>query len=167
MTSHRTHAAILLVVLASGLAGCDGGGSRSATAPSPQPQQAPRPATNSLSGVVYEMTSTGRIPVEGVLVQSDYFHAFPTPDVVTDAQGFFSFRPVWVCPCEWAPWVNAGITAIVVDKEGYEAPAGQPPSVFRHPLYPEAPHDLRVRDVTISGDTRFDVELVRRSDHDE
>lgn len=162
MTANRTHAAILMVALAVGLAGCDGFESRSATAPSPQPQQAPRPTGTGLSGVVYEMTPMGRVPVAGVRVQSDYFHVFPTPDVVTDAQGFFSFRPIWVCPCPWAPWVDAGITVIVVDKEGYEAPAGQPASVFHHPLYPEASRDLRLRDVRINGETRFDVELVRR-----
>jgi hypothetical protein len=87
---------------------------------------------------------------------------FPTPDAATDAQGFFSFRRVWVCPCSWAPWVDAGITAIWVDKDGYEAPAGQPASVFHHPLYPDARRDFQLRDVTINGDTRFDIELVRR-----
>ena len=173
MIANRTHAAMLIVVLASGLAGCEGGGSRSPTAASAlQPQQAPRPAGGGgetyqvadviLSGVVYEMTSTGRVPIEGVRVQSDHFHVFPTPDVETDAQGFFSFRPIWVCPCSWAPWVDAGITSIWVDKDGYQAPAGQPASVFRHPLYPEARLDLRLRDVLINGETRFDVELVRR-----
>ena len=173
MTANRTHAAILIMALASGLAGCEGGSARSPTAPStPQPQQGPRPAGSGqdtyrvadviLSGVVYEMTSIGRVPIEGVRVQSDHFHVFPTPDAVTDAQGLFSFRPIWVCPCSWAPWVDAGITSIWVDKDGYEAPAGQPDSVFHHPLYPEARRDLGLRDVTINGETRVDVELVRR-----
>jgi hypothetical protein len=47
-----------------------------------------------LSGVVYEVTPMGRVPIEGDRVQSDYFHVFPTPDVVTDLNGFFSFRRV-------------------------------------------------------------------------
>lgn len=173
MTANRTRAAIFIVVLASGLVACEGASSRSPTAPSTaQPQQAPRPPGSGpdtyqvadviLSGVVYEMTSMGRVPIAGVRVQSDHFHVFPTADAVTDAQGFFSFRPIWVCPCSWAPWVDSGITVIVIDKEGYEAPAGQPASVFHHPLYPEVPRDLRLRDVPINGETRFDVELVRR-----
>ena len=89
-----------------------------------------------LSGVVYEVTPMGRVPIEGVRIQSDCFHVFPRPDVVTDSQGFFSFRPVWVCPCSWAPWVDAGITSIWVDKDGYEVPAGQQASIFGRRLDP-------------------------------
>jgi hypothetical protein len=49
-----------------------------------------------------------------------------------------------------------------VDKDGYKAPAGQPASVFgRRPGTDIRPDD-RLRDVTINGDTRFDIELVRR-----
>jgi len=170
--TNRTLLGFLLVVLATGLAGCDGASSPSPTAPSTAPQQTPRPAGNGIdtyyvadvivSGVVYEMTPTGRVPIEGVLVRSDYFHMFPTPDVVTDSRGFFSFRPVWVCPCSVAPVVQAGVTALWVDKAGYEAPAGQPASVFGYRLDPDVRPDLRLRDVTINGDTRIDIELVTR-----
>ena len=171
--TNRTHTAILSLVLAAGLVGCDGARPPSPTAPSTaQPQQPPGPAGSGrdtysvadviLSGVVYEETPMGRVPIEGVRVQSDHFHVFPTPDVVTDSQGFFSFRPVWVCPCSWAPPVDAGITAIWVDKDGYKVPAGQPASVFGYRLDPDVLPDYRLRDVTINGDTRFDIELVRR-----
>ncbi len=171
--SSRTHARLLILVVAAGLTGCDGASSRLPTAPSmPQLQQTPRPTGSGpdtyhvadviLSGVVYEVTPMGRVPIEGVRVQSDYFHVFPTSDAVTDSQGFFSFRPVWVCPCSWAPWVDAGVTSIWVDKDGYEAPAGQPASVFHHPLYPDVRSDDRLRAVTINGNTRFDVELIRK-----
>jgi hypothetical protein len=159
--------AILMLVLWSGLAGCGGS---APTAPSAS--RLPQPTGNGrdtyqvadvvLSGVVYEMTSRGRVPIEGVRVQSDYFHVFPTADAITDSQGFFSFRPIWVCPCSWAPWVDAGVTSIWVDKVGYEAPAGQPASIFGRRLDPGVPPDLRLRDVPINGDTPFDVELVRR-----
>ena len=166
--ANRTHTGFLLVVLAAGLAGCEGA-SPAPTAPSTaQPQQLPGPVASGrdtyfvanviLSGVVYEVTPTGRVPIEGVRVQSDYFHVFPTPDAVTDSQGFFSFRRVWVCPCSWAPGVDAGITSIFVDKDGYEVPAGQAASIFGT----DVPTDLRLRDVPIDGDTRFDVQLVRR-----
>jgi len=172
MTTNGTHAAILIVVLTAGLVGCEGGRALSPAAPSPVPQQAPQPpgggpdtyqvADVILSGVVYEMTSKGRVPIEGVRVRSDYFHVLPTPDAVTDAQGVFSVGPLWVCPCSWAPWVDAGITAIWVDRDGYEAPAGQPASIFGRRLDPRARPDLRLRDVLINGDTQFDIELVRR-----
>ena len=176
--TNRTLLGFLLVVIATGLAGCNGASPSSPTPTSTAPQQtppppsAPRPGGNGfdsyyvadviLSGVVYEMTPMGRVPIEGVLVRSDWFHMFPTPDVVTDSRGFFSFGPVWVCPCSVAPVVKAGITAIWVDKGGYEAPAGQPASVFGYRLDPDVRPDLRLRDVTIDGDTRFDVELVKR-----
>jgi len=115
-----------------------------------------------LSGVVYEETPMGRIPVEGVKVWGDYFHVFPAPILVTDAQGFFSFRRVWVCPCSWAPWVDAGITSIYVDKDGYKVPDGQPASTFGRRLDAGVLPDLNLRDVTINGDTRVDIQLVRR-----
>jgi hypothetical protein len=161
----------LLLVLAVGLAGCSGSSAPSPNAPSAQPQQTPPTsggrdtyvvADVTLSGVVYEVTPMGRVPIEGVRVQSDYFHVLPTPDVVTDSQGFFSFRSIWVCPCSWAPLVDAGITAIWVDKDGYKAPAGQPASVFGYRLDPDVLPDYRLRDVTIDGDTRIEIELVRR-----
>jgi len=164
--TNRTHTGLLMLVLAAGLTGCDGAQS---PGPTPLPQQSPRPpgsgpdtfnvANVVLSGVVYEVTPMGRVPIEGVRVQSDHFHVFPTPDAVTDSQGFFSFSRVWVCPCSWAPWVDAGTTAIWVEKEGYEVPAGQPASIFGANAQVK---DRRTRDVTINGDTRFDIELVRR-----
>lgn len=170
---NRTHPGLLVLVLAAGLAGCEGASSRSPTAPStPQPEQAPQPTGSGpdtydvadviLSGVVYEVTPMGRVPIEGVLVQSDWWHMFPTPDVVTDSRGFFSFRPVWVCPCSLAPWVDAGTTALWVNKDGYQAPAGQPASIFHNRPGTTAPPDSHYRDVTINGDTRFDIELVRQ-----
>lgn len=170
--ANRTHTGFLLVVIVAGLASCEGA-SPSPTAPSTAPQQQPPgPARGTpdtylvadvvLSGVVYEMTPMGRVPIEGVRVQSDNFHIFPSPDVVTDSNGFFSFRRVWVCPCSWAPWVDAGITAIYVEKDGYDVPAGQSASIFGRRLNPDVRPDLRLRDVPINGDTRFDVQLVRR-----
>jgi len=171
--TNRTHAGLLVLVLAAELAGCEGASSRSPTAPSgPQTQQTLRPTGSGpdtyqvadviLSGVVYEETPMGRVPIKGVLVRSDWFHMFPTPDAVTDSRGFFSFRPVWVCPCSVAPWVDAGITAIWVDKDGYEVRAGEPTSTFNDRPGTTAPPDSRLRDVRINGDTRFDIELVRR-----
>jgi hypothetical protein len=174
--TNRRQRGFLLLVLAAGLTGCDGAHPSGPSAPSrPQPQQTPRPTGNGpdtyhvadviRSGVVYEVTPMGRVPIEGVLVLSDWFHLFPAPpapSAITDSQGFFSFRPVWVCPCSWAPWVDGGITSIWVDKNGYEVPAGQPASIFGRRLDADVLPDGRLRDVTINGNTRFDIELVRR-----
>ena len=59
-------------------------------------------------------------------------------------------------------WVDAGVTALWVDKDSYEAPAGEPTSTFNNRPGTTGPPDRRLRDVTIKGDTRFDIELVRR-----
>jgi hypothetical protein len=58
--------------------------------------------------------------------------------------------------------VDAGITSIYVDKDGYEVPDGQPASIFGRRLDPGVRPDLRLRDVPINGDTRIDIQLVRR-----
>ncbi len=166
--TNRTQTGLHLLILAATLSGCDGAPS---PRPTPLPPQTPQTtgrgpdaysvAAVILSGVVYEVTPAGRVPIEGVRIVSDFFHVFPTPDAVTDSEGFFSFKRVWVCPCSWAPWVGAGITSILVEKDGYEIPAGQPASTFGRLNHDVRP-DLRLRDVPIDGDTRFDVELVRR-----
>ena len=106
-----------------------------------------------LSGVVYEVTPTGRVPIEGVI-----FYSSEQALGATDINGLFSVRPVWVCPCSWAPSVDAAITAIYWEKDGYEDPAGQPDSIF----CPGRVSGAGWRDVKINGDTRLDIELVRR-----
>jgi hypothetical protein len=105
-----------------------------------------------LSGVVYEVTPAGRVPIQGV-----QFYSSETAGGVTDINGVFKVHPVWVCPCEWAPSVEANITAIAFEKAGYELPAGLPPSRFD--FTGGSDHH---RDVKIEGDTRIDVELVRK-----
>jgi len=104
-----------------------------------------------VSGVIFEMTPTGRVPIEGATVANGegWFG-------LTDADGSFSFRPVWVCPCAAEPGVDAGTTSLWVGKDGYEDPAGQPPSRFSSYAGPG------YRDLMINGDTRIDIQLVRR-----
>lgn len=105
-----------------------------------------------LSGLVFETTSQGRIPIAGVIVANgEGNHA------TTDANGIYSFGPVWVCPCAGQPWVEAGTTFLWVAKDGYGDPPDTPGSVFER----GAPSP-GTRDVKIDGDTRFDIELVRR-----
>ena len=156
----RTSSRFLPVVMAIGLAACSGTSSSSPTGPSTiQPQPTPRPNDHGeyvvdviLSGVVFEMTPAGRTPIAGV-----QFWSSEQAMGVTDANGVFRVRPVWVCPCEWAPSVEANMTAIWFEKAGYGHPAGLPKSRF---VFTGGSDDYR--DVKIEGDTRFDVELVRR-----
>jgi hypothetical protein len=65
-------------------------------------------------------------------------------------------QPVWVCPSAAQPWVPAGMTFVWVLKEGYDAPPGQPRSVFGDAAAGNS------RDVKIEGDTRVEIRLVRR-----
>jgi len=158
----RTSTMFLPVVMAMGLAACGGTSSSSPTGPSTiQPQPTPRPNDHGeyvvdviLSGVVFEMTPAGRTPIAGV-----QFWSSEQAMGVTDANGVFRVRPVWVCPCEWAPLAEAGMTSIQVSKEGYEDPAGLP-ALFSPYAVPGVSDGWR--DVKINGDTRFDVELVRK-----
>ena len=98
-----------------------------------------RIGTYTLSGMAYELTPAGRVPIEGVVLYCDGCgspegHTF----VTTDAGGLYSFS-----------WVLPGITYVqVTGKEGYRyvGPASTGLGV----------------PVSTVGDTRFDVEFVRR-----
>jgi hypothetical protein len=97
-------------------------------------------ANNTLSGQVFETTATGRVPIEGVQVYCDgcgspVGHTFER----TDANGQYRF--------EWTP---NGAMPLLVDKAGY-ALANQPVGSMPGLIVP-----------TVNGDTRFDIELVRR-----
>jgi hypothetical protein len=158
--TNRPLTGFLLLVLTAGPAGCDGARLPSPTPPSTLPQQTSSPgnpipafsvADVTVSGVVFEMTATGRVPIEGVTVANGEGWTG-----LTDANGSFSFGPVWACPCAAEPRVDAGTTSLWVGKDGYEDPPGQPPSRFSSYAGPG------YRDVMINGDTRIDIQLVRR-----
>jgi hypothetical protein len=165
---HRTLVLGPVLVLALGLGGCGGSDSPATPlTPSPLPPQAvvPAPAPGSwlsghtlrgvsLSGVVYELTPTGPTPIAGAIVYcepcGEETHTFAT----ADDNGFYHFSGdlargggVWVAP---------GVpTPIVVGyyNPGYEDPSGLP-ATRNGPGW---------REVLIDGDTRFDIELVRRA----
>ncbi|HEX2280501.1 MAG TPA: hypothetical protein VHG52_01940 [Thermomicrobiales bacterium] len=153
----RTRAALVLFGIAVALAGCDGAGPQTPTAPSTvqPPSQAPVPPSNfppgvlsdyTLSGVVFEMTATGRAPIEGVSVYCELCGAETHTQTISDSNGFYSFTGVW----------DAGghATPIWVRKDGYTDPVG-----FVTPPNLPGPG---WRAVLVQGDTRFDIELVRR-----
>ena len=152
--TNRTRARLLFLALATAFGGCDGGTPVRPTTPSivsVQPNPVPTPNAPqfqdfTLSGVVYEETSTGRVPIEGVRVYCEPCGAETHSDASTDANGFYSFTGVWV---ESLP------TRIWIGKDGYGDPAGLPKPT------PPNPGGPGWREVRIDGDTRFDVQLVR------
>jgi hypothetical protein len=92
------------------------------------------------------------MPIAGVVVANGE-GSYAT----TDANGRYLLGPVWVCPCSAQPWIEAATTFLWVSKDGYGDPAGTAGSVF----WPGTASP-GTRDVKIDGDTRFDIELVRR-----
>jgi hypothetical protein len=94
-----------------------------------------------LSGVVSEITPTGQAPVEGVEVYCDGCGEFGHTWAYTDTNGFYSFAEVY-----------PGVLPLLVRKAGYEVV--DPISTF--------PDGTGRKDATVNGDTRFDIQLVRR-----
>jgi hypothetical protein len=93
--------------------------------------------TYTLDGVVFERTPTGTAPIAGVNVYCDGCgspegHTFS----LTGANGGYSFS-----------FTYSGTNPLQVWKTGYVDPAGQVPGW---------------RQVMVNGNTRFDIELVRR-----
>ena len=159
---HSKYARLLLLVITAGLAGCDNARLTSPTPAAVVPPQTPPANANppfvvanvTLAGVVFEVTPSGRVPIEGVGVsngEGEYD--------VTDANGYFSLTPVWVCPCSYQPWIGAGVTLLWLWTDDYVDPPGQPPSLFTRGMTNPG---SGWRDVTIDGDTRVELELVRR-----
>ncbi len=141
--------AIGLLVLAAGLAGCGSDNVAPFSTPfsaSPVPPPiaapAPTPTPHTLSGLVFESTASGRVPVAGVEVYCDgcgspVGHTFFT----TAADGLYSFG-----------WAYNGVLPLLVQKDGYSVVGAT--DILSN--------GMARRSVTISGDTRFDIELVRR-----
>lgn len=100
-----------------------------------------RVVTYTLSGVVFEITPAGQVPIEGVEVYCD---SCGSPDghtfVYTDANGFYSLS-----------WTLNGVHPLFVRKVGYEI--FDPTGKLRDALG-------RIG-ATVRGDTRFDIQLAR------
>jgi hypothetical protein len=122
-------------------------------------QLGPRVAIYTLSGVVSEVTPTGLTPLEGARVDEySCEEVLPAPPffpgkgcpvlifqtVITDKQGRYSFSGLY----------SGKENSIGVSKEGFEDPFGSSDG-------PEGP-GADSQAVTIDGDTRLDVQLVRR-----
>lgn len=161
-----TRPGVVLLVLA-GLAGCTGTSSPAPpTAPSPVPSTtlpAAQPVSGflygvgavlvnaSIAGVVFEVTPTGPVPLPGVSVYCDACGEAGHTWKTTDRNGFYSFSGD--IAHGGGVWLNPTSTAyLIVEKAGYRDPAGLPPR----------PVAQGWRDVTVAGDSRFDMQLVRR-----
>jgi hypothetical protein len=95
-----------------------------------------------LSGVVYEVTAAGRVAVEGVDVYCDSCGSpVGHTAVFTDANGVYSLS-----------WSSNGLHVLLIRKAGYALP--QPTVRYNG--------GLEGVTATVNGDTRFDIELVRR-----
>lgn len=146
-----------VLVLVLGLAGCGGSYSPATPlAPSPQPTVSPAPTPPTpigdkvLSGVVSEVTSTGRFPLEGITVYLLTCGAWNCPSAVTadysvktDKDGRYLIGGVYPGDLNYL-WVR---------NEVYD---------LANPMAPGTCPDGCDRVVVVSGDTRLDIDLVRR-----
>lgn len=108
----------------------------------------PFTADAGLSGVVFEMTPTGPIPIEDAVVYCELCGMETHSWSRADAHGVYRFAGVWAL---------GGIpTSIWVGKDGYVDPVG-----LGQPTPPN-PTGKGWREVRIDGETRFDLELVRQ-----
>lgn len=138
------------------LGACHGSGSlplpTAPSTPAPVPRLQP-PATTfsnvTLSGLVFEQTVNGREPVAAVAVYCEPCGAETHTWADTDSNGFYSFNGVWTDATHFP-------TRILVRKDGYADPAGLPKTT------PPNPSGPGWREVVVNGDTRFDMELVRK-----
>jgi len=166
-----------LGVLALGVSSCSDSGTSPSpvvTAPVPtaqQPALAPCATTEisfygcaytrrgvALTGQVYELTQTGKVGIAGAHVYCEacglQTHSWST----TDSNGFYRFSAD--LENGGGVWLSSGfLTAIGVERAGYQDPPGLPP--LRGPMF-HIPTGPGWREVSIDGDTRFDIQLVRQ-----
>lgn len=162
MLTTRVRTAIACAVLLQGLVGCTGSTpvSSAPSPPIPSPPVGLQPwgesvlADATLAGSVYEVangSSSGRVGIEGAAVYCEQCGESTHTFSYTDSKGEYVFPPgVWT---EGRPSFPI---RIMVSKDGYQDPAGFPKTT------PPNPSGPGWREVVIHGDTRFDMELVRR-----
>jgi hypothetical protein len=144
--SRQLSQVIPVLFIAIGICGCRSSTvPTSPTAPGPSAIPAPPPGpqpTYTVSGVVFEVTPTGQLPVEDVELYCDSCgspsgHTFTS----TDVNGTYSFS-----------WAQNGFHDLLVWKAGYDVINP------RHPLA----DGTAVKRARVDGDTRFDIQIARR-----
>jgi len=168
----RTVACIGVVGLTMVISGCSGGSYvTNPVSPSPLPTQAAIPTPTvpppagpgawlggtytltavSLYGLVYEETAAGRAGVAGAPVYCEVCGEITHTWAIADANGFYRFSGDLATG--GGVWLRPGVSTVVgVRQDGYQDPPGVP-LMFNSPGW---------RQVMISGDTQFDIQLVRR-----
>ena len=101
-----------------------------------------------LSGVVFEVTPAGRVPVEGAWVYCELCGEQTHSWSLTDAHGVYRFSGVWA--------LGGVPTSVWIGKDGFLDPLGLPQPT------PPNPSGPGWREVRIEGDTRFDADIVRQ-----
>jgi hypothetical protein len=154
----------LLLALLLALSGCGGHSLPMPVGPSPVPPQAvvPRPGAFpggtlrnvSVSGVVYELTATGRVPIPKAYVYCEVCSAETHMFNIADENGFYQFSGD--VASGGGVWVTQGIPTEIYVGTSYNPNFRDPPGVT------PSRRGAGWREVMIDGDTRFDIELVRR-----
>ena len=174
--TRRTVVQLILLLLAQGALACDGsGGAGSLPSPAAPSVVSPAPVAPciapetfygcsysrvgaSLSGMVYEVTPAGPVGIPGAAVYCEACGATTHTWATADGSGFYRFSGDLANG--GGIWLSQGfLTAIYVLQRGYQDPLGLPP--LRGPLF-HTPSGPGWREVSIEGDTRFDIELVRQ-----
>jgi hypothetical protein len=151
MTTRLQLVAALVIVQLT--AGCGAVSPPMPSSPSPAVASAPTNFTGppvrtgfvpniTLSGVVFEMVQDQLVPIQGVAVYCELCGEGTHSWASTDSKGFYRFTGLW-----------GNYFPISVEKAGYQDPPGTRSTTGWGPGW---------RDVTINGDTRFDVELVKK-----
>ena len=104
---------------------------------------------SSLSGVVFEVTPEGPVPIPDASVYCDACGQFGHTGKTTAPDGSYSFSGD--IASGGGVWVRSDQAVyLIIEKAGYQDPVG---AGGRTPGW---------RDLTIRGDTRFDVQLMKR-----
>ena len=153
-TNTRASAVATALVLAALVLGCSDGTAPTPIAPTPPPTPSiptppSPPSIYTLSGVVFEVTPAGNVPLEGVTVYCDPCgppdgHSFRS----TGADGVYSF--------EGDGGVAPGRFLLFLAKRGYALPNQADISG------PNGDGYMGSVPVTIAGDTRLNIEVIRK-----
>jgi hypothetical protein len=138
--------ALSLVIL---LAACDVERTQTPVSPTPTPNAPPPPTPvigGTVSGLVYEITANGRLPVADVEVYCDSCGPQGHTFAMTGANGEYTLSG--------AP---GGQTLLLVAKKGYALPKPDWTQPNPTPL-----GWLGGMNVSVNGDTQFDIEIVPR-----
>lgn len=155
MRTHKRDVAVATAVMLAAFAlACGDGNTTGPLRPTPPappapPTPLPPPTLYTLSGVVFEVTSAGNVPVEAVEV---YCEPCGPPEGHslrhTDANGVYSF--------DGGGGVYPSTISMLIAKKGYLLP-GQPDQSG-----PNEDGWMGILSVTIAGDTRFDIQIIRK-----